>query len=207
MAIILKEHPKIRNKKKKIIEKYNSSSHFYDKRYKAIQEEKYEFALQMYRFESKIILDMGCGTGLFFEYFRNSILKQRKAKSLYVGLDISWNMLIEFKSKILDSHLIQYTPNLILSDIECLPFRDDIFHSIFTLTCFQNLPGIQKGIIESLRVSKNNADFKFSILKKKLELKLLLNILKSKIKDLEVINIEGLEDIIITGKILKEKLI
>ena len=207
MATILKEHSKIHNKKKKIIEKYNSSSHFYDKRYKAIQEDKYEIVLQKYRIKGKTILDMGCGTGLFFEYLRNSTLEKRTIKSIYVGLDISWNMLLEFKSKIVDTHLIEYTPNLILSDIECLPFRDDIFHSIFTLTSFQNLPGVQEGKIESLRVCKNNADFKFSILKKNLELKSLLKILKSKIKDLQVKEIEGLEDIIITGKTLKEKVI
>ena len=87
--------------------------------------------------------------------------------------------------------------------VRYLPFRNDIFHSIFTLTSFQNLPGIQKGIIESLRVSRNNADFNFSILKKKLDLKSLLDMLKSKIKDLDLIKIEELEDIIITGKILK----
>jgi ubiquinone/menaquinone biosynthesis C-methylase UbiE len=205
LATILKEHSKIHNKKKKIIEKYNSSSHFYDKRYKAIQEEKYEIILQKYRVKGKNILDMGCGTGLFFERFRNSLVEKGTINSNYVGLDISLNMLLEFKSKIVDSHLIEYTPNLILSDIECLPFRDDIFHSIFALTSLQNLPSVQKGIMESLRVSKNNADFRFSILKKNLELKSLLNILKSKIKDLKLIEIEELEDVIITGKILKQK--
>jgi len=201
----LEEYSKNHKKKKRIIENYNSSSYFYDKRYKAIQEEKYEIVLQKYGANGKIILDMGCGTGLFFDYVRKFILDKGTTNSVYVGLDISWNMLVEFKSKILNSHLIEYSPNLILSDIEYLPFRDNIFHSIFTLTSFQNLPGVQKGVTESLRVSKNNADFRFSILKKNIELKSLLYILKSKIKDLKRIEIEKLEDIIITGKILKEK--
>ena len=205
MVIILEEYSKNHKKKKRIIENYNSSSYFYDKRYKAIQEEKYEIVLQKYGANGKIILDMGCGTGLFFDYVRKFILDKGTTNSVYVGLDISWNMLVEFKSKILNSHLIEYSPNLILSDIEYLPFRDNIFHSIFTLTSFQNLPGVQKGVTESLRVSKNNADFRFSILKKNIELKSLLYILKSKIKDLKRIEIEKLEDIIITGKILKEK--
>jgi ubiquinone/menaquinone biosynthesis C-methylase UbiE len=195
----LEEHSKNHKKKKRIIEKYDLSSHFYDKRYKAIQEEKYEILVENYRANGKRILDMGCGTGLFFEYIKKYILNERTKKSDYIGLDISWNMLLEFKSKI----FTPYIPNLIRSDIEFLPFRNDIFHSIFALTSFQNLPGIQKGIQESLRVSKNNADFKFSILKKKIELKSLLYTLKSKIYHLKTLEIDKLEDIIITGKISK----
>ena len=108
-------------------------------------------------------------------------------KSNYIAVDISWNMLLKFKSKIISPNYSKNPPNLILSDIEYLPFRDNIFYSIFSLTSFQNLPYIKNGIKESFRVSKNNADFKFSILKKELELKSLLKILKPKIKDLLII--------------------
>jgi ubiquinone/menaquinone biosynthesis C-methylase UbiE len=195
----LEEHSNNHKKKKRIIKNYDLSSHFYDKRYKAIQEEKYEILVQNYRANGKRILDMGCGTGLFFEYFKKYILDKRTKKIDYIGLDISWNMLLQFKSKL----FIPHVPNLILSDIEFLPFRNNVFHSIFALTSFQNLPGIQKGIIESLRVSKNNADFNFSILKKKIELKSLLYILKSKINHLKTLESDKLEDIIITGKISK----
>jgi len=204
LVIILEEHSKIHNKKKKIIEKYNSSSQFYDKRYRVIQEEKYEIVLNNYRADGRIILDLGCGTGLFFEYIKKSLLHKEAIKLNYVGVDISWKMLLEFKSKIINFNYSNYTPNLILSDIDCLPFRENIFFSIFALTSFQNLPHTKDGINESFRVSKNNADFKFSILKKKLELESLLKILKTKIKDLYIINNENLEDIVIQGIILKE---
>ncbi|MFX1418694.1 MAG: class I SAM-dependent methyltransferase, partial [Promethearchaeota archaeon] len=150
-----------------------------------------------------IILDLGSGTGLFYEYYRKTIFDKKKIKSRYIALDISWNMLLEFKSKILYSNYNLHVPNLILSDIEYLPFRDNTFNSIFSLTSFQNLPTIEKGIKEMFRVSKNNTDFKLSILKKKLELKSLLKFLKSWIKDPIITRKDSLEDIIIQCEIIK----
>lgn len=200
----MEEHSKNHNKKKKIIEKYNSTSHFYDKRYGLIQKEKYEILLNNYRADRRLILDLGCGTGLFFEYIKNSLLYNEEIKFNYIGIDISWNMLLEFKSKIIKSNCRNCIPNLILSDIDCLPFRDNIFLSIFALTSFQNLPHIKNGVIESFRISKNNAEFKFSILRKKLDLESVLKIFKTKIKDLIITNNENLEDIMIQGIIVKK---
>ncbi|MFW9999818.1 MAG: class I SAM-dependent methyltransferase [Candidatus Hodarchaeota archaeon] len=201
----MEEHFKNKNKKKTIIEKYNSSSHFYDKRYKALQKEKYEIILKNYIANGKTILDLGCGTGLFFEYIVLSLKKQHEIRINYIALDISRNMLLRFKSKVIFHNIKSI--NLILSDIEHLPFRDNIFHSIFSITSFQNLPHIQIGIRESFRVSKNNAEYKFSILRKKIELQLLLKIFKPKIKEIEIISKENLEDIIIQGKISKDQAI
>jgi ubiquinone/menaquinone biosynthesis C-methylase UbiE len=199
----LEEKSKIYNKKKKIIEKYNSSSNFYDKRYKAIQEEKYEIALDNYKDNSNHLLDLGCGTGLLFEYFIKSKLEKKIMKNNYIGVDISWNMLLKFKSKRSKSEYTEYSPNLILADIEYLPFRNNIFNSIFSFTSFQNLPDAKIGIKELLTVSKNNAYFKFSILKKKLELDSLLGILKANLKEVSIVQNQNLEDIIIQGRIYK----
>ena len=204
MVIILEEHSKNHDKKNRIIDKYNSSSFFYDKRYRAIQEEKYEIVLNNYIGNEKLILDMGCGTGLLFEHIIKLILEREVIRINYVALDISWNMLLEFKSKIFNLKKRRFSPNLILADIECLPFRENIFFSIFSLTSFQNLPHIHKGLHELFRVSKNKAEFKFSILKKNLELELLLEILRPNIKDLKVIKEENLEDIIVQGRLLKD---
>ena len=200
----MEDHSKNQNKKKNIIEKYNSTSHFYDKRYKKIQKEKYEILLKNYTAYGKLILDLGCGTGLSFDYMSKLFKKQGQIMSIYVGLDISWNMLLEFKLKIIKCNYSNYAPNLILSDINCLPFRDNMFLSIFAITSFQNLPDIKDGIKESFRVSKNNAEFKFSILKKKLDLDSLFNIFKTKIRDLIIINNEDLEDVVIQGSLLKD---
>ncbi len=197
-----KSHRKI-DKKKKIIRDYNKTASFYDRRYRELQEEKYEFLLKNYRANGKNILDLGCGTGLFFEYIRKSILDNQEIKCNYTAIDISWNMLLEFQSKFIISECLKRTPNLLLSDIEYLPFRDNVFSSIFSITSFQNLPQLEKGINELFRVSKSNADFRFSTLKKNLNLKSLFKILNTKITSLKTIENEDLEDIVLEGRYFK----
>jgi len=199
----LEESLKNHDKKKRIIDKYNSTSYFYDKRYRALQSEKYEIVFNNYSVNCKIILDMGCGTGLLFEYILKLILDKEGIRCNYVALDISWNMLLEFKAKVINLEKRKNSLNLILSDIECLPFRENTFYSIFSLTSFQNLPNIKNGIEELYRVCKHDADFKFSILKKNLEIEKLLEILKPKIEDLNLTKKENLEDIVIQGKVSK----
>lgn len=191
------------NKKKRIINEYNSSAHFYDRRYKQIQLEKYNLILNSLYLNGKVILDIGCGTGLFFEYIFNLKKEEDKVKYKYAAIDISWNMLLEFQSK-----KINYKPKnnieLILGDIENLPFRENVFHSIFSLTSFQNLPNINRGIEESYRVCINYGDFKFSILRKNLNLDALLNLLKPLSREIKTIDKDILEDVIILGKFFKK---
>ncbi len=198
----MEDKHKIQNKKKKIIRDYNKTANFYDKRYKAIQKEKYETVLNNYGDFSKKVLDLGCGTGLFFEHFIKTNVAKDTSRSKYIALDISWNMLLEFKSKTFKSN---YPLSLILSDIDYLPFRKNIFDLVFTFTSFQNLPCVRNGLKELSRVSKNNANFIFSILKKTLDLDSLLKILELYVKDIIVIQKENLEDIIIQGKISQLK--
>ncbi|MFX1312024.1 MAG: class I SAM-dependent methyltransferase [Promethearchaeota archaeon] len=194
----MEENFRENNKKKSIIKKYNSTAYFYDKRYSKIQEMKYKIITKDYDLNGKIILDIGCGTGLLLEYLINSINYRGIIKHNYIGIDISWSMLLEFKSKI--SQIGLTNPILIMSDIENLPIRDNSFDSVFSITSFQNLPYIKEGIKESLRVSKKNADIQLSLLKKKFELETIVNILKSKISLDKIINMENLEDYIFIGK-------
>ena len=199
----MRKNFKLLHKKKEIINSYDSSADFYDKRYRAIQEEKYDIVLDNCDLIEKRILDIGCGTGLLIEYVLNSKENHDVLKSKYIAVDISWKMILKFKKKLLK---IRHKPNIlfVLSDIENLPFRNNSFSLIFSLTSFQNLPHILNGVQESLRVSANKSVFKFSILRKKLELEGVKNLLTPFVKDLEVINKEDIEDVIIQGKVIKE---
>ena len=201
----MEDKRKNQNKKKKIISDYNKTANFYDKRYEAIQKEKYKAILNNYRDFNRLILDLGCGTGLFFEYLIKTNVAKNITKSNYIAVDISWNMLLKFKSKTFKDDNFGHLPNFILSDIDHLPFRENTFDMIFTFTSFQNLPSIRNGIEELTRVCKNNTDFVFSILKKNLDLNSLLKILELYVKDIIVIQKEKLEDIIIQGKISQLK--
>ncbi|MFX1343928.1 MAG: class I SAM-dependent methyltransferase [Promethearchaeota archaeon] len=203
MVLLLRRHFKALSKKKKIIENYNLTAKFYDKRYKKIQEKKYSIVLSNYQLKEKRVLDVGCGTGLLIEFILNSEIFDTASRFYFVAMDISWNMLLEFKLKLLRCK-DNVNISLILSDIEHLPFRNNIFNVIFSFTSFQNLPGTHKGIQELIRVASIISDLKFSILKKKLKLDTFLDFLKPNVKELEILNEEFLEDIIIQGKISKE---
>lgn len=201
MVIYLNNIEENSNHKREVITKYNSSLPFYDNRYRKIQENKYQIFLKNQDLNEKLILDLGCGTGLLIEYLN---MKNFNISNLdfYVALDISWNMLLEFKSK-LDKINPLNNLSLVLSDIENLPFRENKFSLIFSITSFQNLPNMNEAIIETLRVSKNNADFTFSILKKKLNSEMLLKFLKPFTEIEEVLTRNDLEDVIIKGRFLK----
>ena len=188
-------------KKQEIIKNYNLTSHFYDQRYSQIQTEKFEILLNNLELNEKKILDAGCGTGLLLEFI-NSLKNYSNVNYHYIGMDITLNMLKEFQSKLLNKN-IQWKVSLVLADIEFLPFRENIFDIIFSITSFQNLPNLTKGIIETLRVGQDKGDFRFSILKKKLKIVQLNSLLKSLFTNLKLIQEEFLEDIIFIGKILK----
>jgi len=200
----LKNLNKTIGKKKKIISNYNKTASFYDNRYRKIQEQKYKSILKNYHSKSKLILDAGCGTGLFIEFIITLTKQKEFIPFIYVGTDISLKMLEIFRIK-LQRLKMKYEFNLILSDIENLPFRENVFQSIFSLTSFQNLPNIDEGVRNLYRVGRNKADLNLSILKKKHNLIELIELLRPLVKNLKTTNKENLEDIIIQGKILKRK--
>ncbi len=187
------------DKKKKIIESYNSSSEYYDDRYRSLQLEKFELAFKGVNFQSKLILDAGCGTGLLYTHISKKFSNSKKTQSHYICLDISFNMVKKVKIK---EEFKEEMPhiNLILSDMENLPFREKIFDVIVSLTSLQNLPNIFQGILELMRVSKRKTEFYLSILKKDARLEEVISKFKPYVDDFTIINNEELEDLIIQGK-------
>lgn len=192
-------------KKEKIKEKYNSTSFFYDKRYKQIQYEKYQQIIKI-NLTNKSLLDAGCGTGLLYQYFNKVNESQKKKNFQYVGVDISYNMLERFKLKMETKKVenIRFL-HLILGDLENLPFRPDSFNVLFSITSYQNLPKMERGIIESLRTLKENALIFISILKKKLDKDDIINFLKNIMDITKIHDNEEIEDIMIKGRNITPK--
>ena len=105
-------------------------------------------------------MDAGSGTNLFLDY----INKERIARNIrLIGLDISLNMLKIAKKK-------QKNTYLILGDIENLPFKSNLFTGFISITSFQNLSDIAKGIEELFRVFRRNGLLAITILKKSFNL-------------------------------------
>jgi len=192
------------SKKKRIIDEYNSSVYYYDKRYSQIQLEKYNLLLRNLKFDNKVILDAGCGTGLLFEFFFSSNQSLSKGKLRYIGLDASWNMLKQFSSKVKKGKRIEHA-NLILGDIENLPIREGTIQQIFAVTSLQNLYDIERGLRELVRIGQQGASFNLSILRKNLDLDKIYSYLKSEIEGLNLTTLEKVEDVIIQGNLMKMK--
>ena len=204
MVIFLKPLNKDLDKKKNIIEKYNSTSSVYDKRYSKIQKEKFKILFRNCNINYKTILDAGCGTGLLIEYIFNLNIDNIKKKVKYIGIDISWKMLMNFCDKSKKIKEIEDI-NLILGDIENLPLRQDTFDLIFSITSLQNLPVIKKGLGEFIRVGQKDSLLKLSILRKQLKVDDLIAYLKTHTIDLKTEFLENIEDVIIQGSLNKKK--
>ena len=188
------------DKKGDIIKKYNSSSFYYEKRYRDIQLYKFKTFLRRDSLRKKIILDAGCGTGLLMDQIFHIDDLSDQLKSNYVGIDISLNMLNILKLKLNESDKVKLI-NLILADLESLPFRKNIFDCVFSITVFQNLVNLENGVENLIRVGKNKSEITISILKKKLNMKEFEELVVNKIYDYQIYNNPKIEDFFIIGKI------
>ncbi|MHA1301661.1 MAG: class I SAM-dependent methyltransferase [Candidatus Helarchaeota archaeon] len=133
-------------------------------------------------FNMDLILDLGIGTGLLFDFLKNS-------NSMFVGIDISKNMLKIAQKNNKDDRL-----HLICADADFLPFRKNIFSAIFSITVLQNLPNPKSSIDEVIRVCKKGGLTFFTILKKDLTLKQFENMFNRKLKKIFTWDMKETED-------------
>jgi ubiquinone/menaquinone biosynthesis C-methylase UbiE len=118
----------------------------YDTRYTEEQAAKYEHIFG-YLGRGKT-LDNGCGTGLFLP----------KLGEYSVGLDLSSELLSEARSRVKHP--------LVQADSENLPFRDNVFDSLVSVTVIQNVPSPETMVLESARVTKSSGPIVISSLKR-----------------------------------------
>jgi ubiquinone/menaquinone biosynthesis C-methylase UbiE len=149
------------DKKCDVMHRYDLTAHIYDIRYAEEQTAKIEAVMESISMEKEgLVLDVGCGTGLLFEYVSH------KAKAI-VGLDISRKILLQAKKrakKFANVHLI-------LADSDNVPLKEDVFSHVFALTLIQNTPNPLKTLNEIKRVSKENVVIIVTGLKKKFPIK------------------------------------
>ena len=101
----------------------------YDERYAKEQKAKYMAALENVAVAGEVVLDVGCGSGLFFR----EVAAQAK---MVVGVDISRKLLLKAK------HQADAFGNVFVlqADADHLPFKDGFFDVVFAFTVLQNMP-------------------------------------------------------------------
>ena len=120
---------------------YDEISEGYNELHKEEQLKKVKIIIKELNITNEKVLDVGCGTAFYADLFKN-----------YTGLDNSKGMLKKAKAKV------------VLGNAECLPFEDNSFDVIISVTALQNVKYFKKAIKEMERVSKGK--IAISVLKK-----------------------------------------
>ncbi|MCW4006451.1 MAG: methyltransferase domain-containing protein [Candidatus Bathyarchaeota archaeon] len=129
--------------KRTVMQRYDLTAQMYDQRYRQEQTDKYQAALDNLNLEpDSAVLDVGCGTGLFFEHIAG------KAKDV-VGVDVSRELLLQAKKRAKACGNV----GVVLADADYLPFRAGVFGGVFAFTVLQNVPEPLVALREFVRVA------------------------------------------------------
>jgi ubiquinone/menaquinone biosynthesis C-methylase UbiE len=154
--------------KRRTMRHYDHQAKVYDVQYMEEQNAKIEDALNSMEHKlNGLVLDMGCGTGFLFHHIN-------KTTKLLVGIDTSSKLLQEAKKR------TKSIPNTVLirADADNTSFPNHIFDRVFALTLLQNMPNPTKTLMEMKRVSKPEAVFVLTGLKKKFTQESFVDLLK-----------------------------
>jgi ubiquinone/menaquinone biosynthesis C-methylase UbiE len=143
-------------KKRSVANRYNITSKSYDEQYTQEQVAKYCATQKVLNPSCDgVVLDVGCGSGLFFSYVADKV-------SLVVGVDISRNLLLKAKvhaKAFCNVHIIQ-------ADADYLPFKNVLFDVLFAFTMLQNMPIPEKTLHEFKQQVKDDGKLVVTGLKK-----------------------------------------
>ena len=148
---------------------YDELAPLYDELYGEEQRVKYEAALRYVSHKGKLVLDVGCGTGMLLEHL--------EGVEYYVGLDSSKGMVLMAKRRL---RRINTPSDLVLARGELMPFRESIFTLVTSFTVIHEKPEMLE---EMLRVAKGSSTIIISILRKCPDT---LNIILDKLERLKV---------------------
>ena len=177
---------------KKIIKRrYDETAKFYDRRYREIQNIKYELIFEKISIDNEQnILDVGCGTGNLFLFLDN-------VDCFKFGIDLSIKSLTRCLEKLGRKTQIQ----TICADVDFLPFREDFFDIIFLITILQNVSDPVNSLKNIKKLCKPNGLILLSLLRKKFDKEQVLKLLSdAQIVPQNIIDVEKCEDIIVIIK-------
>ena len=122
----------------------------YDLRYRDEQDKKYDAALLVATpWGGDLLLDDGCGTGMFLS----------RLDSTVVGLDLTPSLILAAMGTLKTNH------HLVLGDAEHLPIRGGIFNGVYSITLIQNIPDKLAAVQEMARVTKKRGRILVTALK------------------------------------------
>jgi ubiquinone/menaquinone biosynthesis C-methylase UbiE len=136
---------------------YDITAEIYDERYCEEQKRKYHKALQNVNLKGAAVLDVGCGSGLFF---KETVGKAR----LVVGVDLSKRLLLKAKQHAGENVFV------LQADADHLPIINGFFDAAFSFTVLQNMPKPSETLGEVKRVTKTEGKIVLTGLKKAFEL-------------------------------------
>lgn len=169
-------------KQVEIRRRYDQTSRIYEPRYQELQRRKYASVIAELP-SLNAVLDLGCGTGMFFGELSN------KAKFI-VATDISIEMLKFAKERSQVAFLIQ-------SDASHLPIRDQSLDAVVSVTMLQNVSDPIGVISEIARVLKRGGIAVITSLKHKFGVGEILNsVREANLKDTKIEEGVGGEDIL-----------
>ena len=168
--------------KRRVMHRYDLTADMYEERYTEEQRAKYRAALENVNVGGGVVLDVGCGTGLFFSQVAAQV-------SMVVGVDISRKLLLkaEDEAKKLSNVLV------LQADADHLPFREGFFDAVFAFTVLQNMPKPSETLGELKRVAKLGGSVVVTGLKKAFPLDTFMDVLEG--TSLQVASFVNAEDL------------
>lgn len=151
----------------KVMQRYDLTAEMYEERYSGEQKAKYLAALEIVNVSSHIVLDVGCGTALFFSQVDSQA-------DIIVGVDISHKLLLKANQQAKASG----NAFILQADADHLPFRDNLFDDVFAFTVLQNMPNPTETLAELKRSAKVGGKVVVTGLKKAFPLPKFMDVLE-----------------------------
>ena len=152
--------------KRKIMHRYDLTAEMYDERYAKEQRGKYKKALENVNVAGNAVLDVGCGSGLFFGQVESQA-------NLVVGVDVSHKLLLKAREKAGGFRNVC----VLQADADHLPFKDGFFGCVFAFTVLQNMPEPLETLNELKRVATLGGRVVVTGLKKAFSLNVFMDLL------------------------------